>query len=107
MFLPGLQHDGRPFLAGEGAKLIAGIFRSDGVLQFALDGQVKPLLSALFNLEAHARGVAQDAQQSDRLVGKTVNGERPHFGALDIGKAVGGIEQQAARGGVQRNGDSV
>ncbi len=107
VLFPGLQHDGRAFLAGDGAKLITGIFGRNGFLQIAFDGQVKPFLGALLNLEAHARRVAQDTQQADRLIGEAVNGKRPHFGALDIGQSVCGIEQQAARGGVQRNGDGV
>src|SRR2546422_498095 len=36
-----------------------------------------------------------------------MNGEGTHFGTLNIGEAIGGIEQQAARGGVQGNGDGV
>src|SRR6266566_4948580 len=36
-----------------------------------------------------------------------MNGEGTHLGTLNIGEAVGGIEQQAARGGVQGNGDGV
>src|SRR5258708_1501747 len=91
----------------KGAKLTAGILRFNGVLQIALDGQIKPFLGALLNLEAHARRKAQDPQQTDRLVREAVNGESTHFGTLNIGQAVSGIEQQAARGGVERNGDSV
>src|SRR5260370_27218006 len=41
------------------------------------------------------------------MVREAVNGESTHFGTLNIGQAVSGIEQQAARGGVERNGDSV
>src|SRR5881628_3465659 len=55
VLFPSLQHDGGPLLAGDGAKLAAGIFRRDGLLQIAFDGQVKPFLRALLNLEAHAR----------------------------------------------------
>src|SRR5258708_35680913 len=91
----------------KGAKLTAGILRFNGVLQIALDGQIKPFLGALLNLEAHARREAQDPQQTDRLVGEAVNGERAHFGTLNIGQAVCRVEQQAARGGVERNSDGV
>src|SRR5437773_11363555 len=101
VLFPSFQHDGWPLLAGEGAQFIAGIFRRNGFLQVALNGQVEPFLGALLDLEAHARGVAQDAQQTDRLVSETMNGERANLGPFDVGEAVSGIEQQAARGRVQ------
>ena len=50
------------FLAGNGAKLTAGIFRRDGLLEIAFDSQVKPFLGALLDLEAHARREPQDPQ---------------------------------------------
>ena len=62
VLFPSLQHDGGPFLAGNGAKLTAGIFRRDGLLEIAFDSQVKPFLGALLDLEAHARREAQDPQ---------------------------------------------
>ncbi len=107
VLFPGFQYHGWAFLAGDGAQFITGVFRRNGVLQIAFDSQVKPFLGTLLNLEAHARGVAQNAQQADRLVGEAMNGKRPHFGALDVGQTVCRIKQQAARGRVQRNSNGV
>src|SRR5208282_1977480 len=93
--------------AGEGAKLVAGVIGSDGLLEFALDSEVVPLLCARFELEAHARGDTKGAEKARGLVGETVNGESANFAVLDVREAVGGIEKQAARGGIERDGNGV
>ncbi len=75
------------------AQLVSSIFGRDGVLEFALDGEIEPFLGARFEFEAHARGIAQSANQTHGLIGEAVNGEGANFAVLDIREAVGGIEQ--------------
>ncbi len=58
-------------------------------------------------LKFHARRVAQNAHQPNRLIGERVNRERANFLLLEVGQAVRRIEQQPARLHVQRNGDGV
>ena len=77
------------------------------MLEVPLEGESKPFLCARFQFEAHAGGIAHGAQQANRLIRETVYRKRAHLATLDIGKAVGGIEQQTARGRIQRDGDGV
>ena len=54
VLFPGLQHDGGPLFTRDGAQFPARILGGDGLVQFALDGQVKPFLRASLEFEAHA-----------------------------------------------------
>ena len=91
----------------QAAQLFPGIFGSDGLLQFAFNRQIEPFLGARFQLESHARGQAQGAQQAHRLIREAVNREGADFAVFDVGQSVGGIEQQSARSGVQRDGNGI
>ncbi len=105
--LPFFQDEVRALFLGDFAEFVAGIFGSDGVVEFAFDGQIKPFLSAGFELEAHARGIAKRAEEADGHVGKAVNGEGANFAVLDVGESVGGIEKESTGGRIEGDGDGV
>ena len=105
--LPGLQDGGQLLFPGELAHFPADVFRRDGLVQAALDGQGEPFGGARLYLETHACAVTQQAQQAHRLVGEAVNGKSAHLAAPEVSEAVRGVEQQAPRGGVQGDGDGV
>jgi len=48
----------------------------------------------------------RNAQQSDRLIRKTVNNQRTHLRALDVRKSNSSVKQQSARRGIQRKSQS-
>ena len=95
MRFPRLQNRRRLFLARDLPKFAAGIFRRNRFLQLALHGQLEPFRRARLHLEFHARRIAQRAQQAHRLIGEAVNRKRANLAALEIGEAIGRIEQQA------------
>ena len=70
---PGLEHHRGAFLARNGLQFAAGVLLLDGVMQVALDGQVEPLLRTLLDLKAHTCRKPQQAQQTHRLIGETVD----------------------------------
>ena len=104
---PGLENVHGLIFPRELTELGARFTCRNGFLQAALQRQVEPILGARVELEIHARGIANGAQQAHRLIGKAVDGKRAHFAGLEIGEAVGGIEQQTAGGGVERKGNGV
>ena len=104
---PFLQHQMRALFAAQAAQLLPGIFGRDALLQFAFNRQVEPFLGARFQLESHARGQAQRAQQAHRLIREAVNRQRADFAVLDVRQSVGGIEQQSARSRIQRDGNRI
>src|SRR5271166_509127 len=80
---------------------------TDGALVYILDvvvlfGGVVAGLGALFEVPMEARGETRGANQPDRLLKKRVVVENAKDLQLDIGDAVEGVEQQAARAGIQR-----
>ena len=107
LFVPFLEDELRALFAGEGAEFVAGVFGSDGLLQFAFDGEVEPFLRARFEFEAHASGHAQRTDEANGLIGEAVNDQGANFAVFDVREAVGGIEKQAAGCGIQRDSDGV
>src|SRR5208283_2981555 len=97
LLVPLFKNEVRALFLGEGAKFVAGVFGSDGFVEFALHGKVEPFLRAGFELKAHARSDAQRADKADGLVRKAMNDEGADFAVFDVRQAVGGIEEKAAR----------
>ena len=98
-----LRDELRALFAAEAAHFFTGVFRSDvGELQLALDGEIEPFLGARLELEAHASCKAQCAHKTHRLIGEAVDGKRKRTSPCSMsGKAIRGIEQQAARSGIK------
>src|SRR4029077_21039934 len=105
--LPGLENRRGLLFPAKMAQFTAYFLGSYGLGEAAFHGQRKPFLGARLDGEFHASGVANGAQEPHRLIGETVNRKSAHFPFLDVGEAIGGIEQQTARGGVQRECDGV
>lgn len=93
--------------ARERAEFVARIGAFDILMKAALHRQVEPFLRARLDLGAHAGAVAKDPQKADGLVREGVYRQRADFLALEVGEAVGRIEQQAARLRVERYGDGI
>ena len=105
--LPSLENLYRLIFPCKLAEFVAGFGERNGFLQPSLQRQVEPILGARLELELHARAITNGAQQAHRLIRETVDRKHSHFAALQIGQAVGGIEQQAAGGGVEGDSNGV
>ena len=107
VLFPGLERGRGIVLLAQLAHFVGDVRGGNVFVVFAGEGQIEPAGGAFLERVTQPGGKAQGAQQAHRLIGKAVHGEDADLAPLDVRQPVGGVEQKAAGGGIQREGDGV
>ena len=94
-------------LGGDALEFFAERAPGNQLLDLGFAGVGDLLLRPLLDGEAQADLEADEAQQARGVVVEAVGADGAELAAADVGQAVHGVEQQAAGGAVEREGDGV